>query len=160
MLSGTPALPRRARYGEAVPVAVVSADSEALRAQASALRHDVFVEEQRVPVELEQDEHDAAAFHVVALEGERCVGTGRLVRQAGGIGRVGRMAVRRGWRRRGVGARVLAALEAKARAEGLFRIELHAQCDVEAFYRRAGYTREGEPFEEAGIEHVVMRKRL
>jgi predicted GNAT family N-acyltransferase len=39
-------------------------------------------------------------------------------------------------------------------------IELHAQCYVEEFYRRAGYVREGEPFEEAGIAHVVMRKRL
>lgn len=139
---------------------VVPAESEALRAQAYALRHAVFVAEQGVPPELERDADDAAAFHVAAVEGGRCVGTGRLVRQAGGVGRVGRMAVDGAHRRRGVGERVLAALEARARAEGLREIELHAQCYVEAFYARHGYAREGAPFEEAGIEHVVMRKRL
>lgn len=141
-------------------VTVVAADTAALRAQAHALRNAVFVVEQGVPEELERDALDASAFHAVALEGGRCVGTGRLVRQGGGVGRVGRMAVDAGHRRGGVGARVLAALEARARADGLREIELHAQCYVEAFYARQGYAREGEPFEEAGIEHVVMRKRL
>ena len=70
------------------------------------------------------------------------------------------MAVARARRRGGVGALVLAALEDRARAEGLREIELHAQCYVEAFYARHGYVREGEPFEEAGIAHVVMRKPL
>jgi predicted GNAT family N-acyltransferase len=88
------------------------------------------------------------------------VATGRLVAQPDGTGRVGRMAVEAGWRRSGVGARVLEALEAEARARGLAGIELHAQRYVEAFYARAGYARVGEPFEEAGIDHVVMTKRL
>jgi predicted GNAT family N-acyltransferase len=70
------------------------------------------------------------------------------------------MAVDQGWRRRGVGAQLLAALEDRARAEGMVAIELHAQCYVEEFYRRAGYLPHGEPFQEAGIAHVVMRKRL
>ena len=139
---------------------VVPADTEALRAKAFALRHAVFVVEQRVPEALERDALDGAAFHAVALDGEDCVGTGRLVRQPGGVGRVGRMAVAAPWRRRGVGERVLAALEARARADGLREIELHAQCYVEAFYARHGYARAGEVFEEAGIEHVVMRTRL
>jgi predicted GNAT family N-acyltransferase len=55
---------------------------------------------------------------------------------------------------------MLAALEARARAEGLGEIELHAQAKVEGFYRRLGYAREGDLFEEAGIQHVVMRKPL
>ncbi len=141
-------------------LSVVPADTEPLRAEAYALRHRVFVEEQRVPVELERDAHDATAFHVVALEDGRCVGTGRLVRQPGGVGRVGRMAVAPDRRRAGVGERVLAALEARARAEGLREIELHAQCYVEAFYANRGYRRVGDVFEEAGIDHVAMRKAL
>jgi predicted GNAT family N-acyltransferase len=143
-----------------MPIEVVAADTPELREQAFALRHAVFVEEQQVPVELERDAQDEAAFHAIALDGGRCVGTGRLVRQEGGVGRVGRMAVDRAARRRGVGDRVLAALEARARADGLRQIELHAQCYVEAFYARNGYARDGEEFEEAGIRHVVMRKRL
>ncbi len=141
-------------------VRVVPADGEALREKAFALRHAVFVEEQHVPVELERDESDAGAVHVVALLGDRCVGTGRLVVQAGGVGRVGRMAVEPAFRRRGVGDLVLLALEDHARATGLREIELHAQCYVERFYAKHGYAREGEVFEEAGIEHVVMKKRL
>lgn len=141
-------------------IRVVEADREDLRATAFALRHRVFVLEQRVPEELERDEHDAGAFHAVALLGDRCVGTGRLVEQGGGVGRVGRMAIEAAFRRRGVGDLVLAALEERARARGLLEIELHAQCYVERFYAKHGYTREGAVFEEAGIEHVVMRKKL
>jgi predicted GNAT family N-acyltransferase len=143
-----------------MPIEVVPADTAVLRAMAFALRHAVFVVEQRVPEALERDALDDGAFHVVALDGERCIGTGRLVRQAGGVGRVGRMAVEAAWRRRGVGDLLLAALEARARTEGLLEIELHAQCYVERFYLRNGYARDGEPFEEAGIDHVVMRKRI
>jgi predicted GNAT family N-acyltransferase len=141
-------------------VVVVPADTPALRAQAHALRHDVFVVEQKVPVELERDEHDDAAFHAVALQDGRCVATGRLVREPGGVGRVGRMAVDAAHRRGGFGAQVLAVLEAQARASGLAAIELHAQCYVEPFYARHGYARAGDEFEEAGIRHVVMRKTL
>jgi predicted GNAT family N-acyltransferase len=143
-----------------MPIPVVQADTEELRARAFALRHAVFVVEQGVPEAIERDAHDATAYHAVVLDHDRCVATGRLVRQAGGVGRVGRMAVDASWRRRGLGALVLGALEARARAEGLGEIELHAQCYVEAFYANRGYVRAGEVFEEAGIDHVVMRKAL
>ena len=139
---------------------VKTADTEAERAAAYALRREVFVVEQGVPEDLERDGLDPGATHVVALEGGRCVGTGRLVVQAGGVGRVGRMAVDRALRRRGAGDRVLEALEEHSRAAVLREIELHAQCYVEAFYANRGYVRAGEVFEEAGIDHVVMRKRL
>ncbi len=141
-------------------ITVVPADTEELRTHAFALRHAVFVVEQGVPESLERDEHDAHALHLVALDRDRCVATGRLVRQEGGVGRVGRMAVDAQWRRRGRGGHVLDALEVHARAMGLREIELHAQCYVEAFYRNRGYVRQGEVFEEAGIDHVVMRKQL
>jgi predicted GNAT family N-acyltransferase len=141
-------------------ILVISADTDELRGMALELRHRVFVVEQGVPAELERDEKDAEAFHVVALHGERCVGTGRLVRIGGGVGRVGRMAVDAQFRRQHVGDLVLAALESRARREGLLELELHAQCYVERFYERHGYAREGERFEEAGIAHVTMRKKL
>jgi predicted GNAT family N-acyltransferase len=143
-----------------MPIAIVPADTEELRERAFALRHAVFVVEQHVPASLERDAHDAEAYFVVALDHDRCIATGRLVRQAGGVGRVGRMAVDARWRRHGLGGRVLEALEARARGDGLREIELHAQCYVEAFYANRGYARAGDVFEEAGIDHVVMRKRL
>jgi predicted GNAT family N-acyltransferase len=145
-------------------VTVREADTQVLRDAAMALRIRVFVVEQGVPESLERDEHDAAAFHAVALDGRGAVvGTGRMYRQEnpeGPVARVGRMAVDPAHRRGGVGARVLALLEAEARRRGLPEVELHAQCHVEAFYAGAGYARAGEVFEEAGIAHVVMKKRL
>jgi predicted GNAT family N-acyltransferase len=143
-----------------VQVAIVEAGSVALREEAFALRHRVFVVEQGVPEALERDEHDDDAFHAVALSGGRVVGTGRLVLQPDRVGRVGRMAVEPAARRAGVGERLLAALEERARELRLREIELHAQCYVEPFYARAGYARHGAPFVEAGIDHVVMRKAL
>jgi predicted GNAT family N-acyltransferase len=141
-----------------MPVTVIPATTPALRAKALALRDEVFVGEQGVPAELEHDALDETAFHVVALDGGRCVGTGRFLRQADGVARVGRMAVARSERGRGVGGLLLGALEAQARAEGLAAVELHAQVHAQRFYARHGYAPEGAVFEEAGIPHQMMRK--
>lgn len=129
--------------------------------RAYALRHEVFVEEQAVPVELERDEHDATADHVIVEDDAgRLVATGRLVVLDGRVGKVGRMAVSRQARGRGAGAAVLAELERIARSKQLDEILLHAQLTARGFYDRAGYAAQGEEFEEAGIGHVAMRKRL
>ena len=134
-----------------------AAEREAIR----ALRQRVFVEEQGVPPELEYDALDETADHVLALDDAgACVGTGRLVVQEPGVGRVGRMAVEASCRGTGVGAKVLAELERVARARGLSEIVLHAQVHAQPFYDKAGYLPEGARFEEAGIAHVTMRKRL
>lgn len=124
------------------------------------LRRRVFIEEQGVPEDEEYDAHDATAFHAIALLGGNAVATGRLIAAAPGCARIGRMAVDAGWRRRGVGGLVLAFLEQRARLLGYPEAVLHAQCYVEAFYRRNGYVAEGTPFDEAGIEHITMRKAL
>ncbi|MDE2901369.1 MAG: GNAT family N-acetyltransferase [Chloroflexota bacterium] len=125
-----------------------------------ALRWQVFVEEQGVPPEMESDELDETACQALAWSDGDAVGTGRVAMLAGGEARVGRMAVRADLRRQGVGGRVLRFLEQSAVADGAVEVTLHAQRYVAAFYLAHGYTEEGEPFEEAGIEHVMMRKRL
>ena len=125
-----------------------------------ALRFEVFVAEQGVPAHEELDEHDAAAFHAVAVRDGAVVGTGRLVFVSGAEARVGRMAVRASVRRQGVGDALLRFLEAEARSRGIARIALHAQTYVRSFYDKHGYSSDGEPFHEAGIEHVAMTKTL
>jgi predicted GNAT family N-acyltransferase len=124
------------------------------------LRRRVFIEEQGVPEVEEYDVHDATAFHALALLGGNAVATGRLIGDDSGGARIGRMAVDAGWRRRGVGGLVLAFLEQRARLQGYRGAALHAQRYVEAFYRSHGYVAEGRPFDEAGIEHITMRKAL
>ncbi|TQS41751.1 GNAT family N-acetyltransferase [Cryptosporangium phraense] len=134
-----------------------------------ALRHDVFVVGQNVPVEIERDEFDDVAVHVCAWESDpeasvgvppRLAGTGRLLGEPPAPGRVGRMAVRAELRGSGVGRAVLRGLERAAIRRGNPAIELHAQVHAREFYAKAGYTPVGSEFEEAGIRHVEMRKEL
>jgi predicted GNAT family N-acyltransferase/RimJ/RimL family protein N-acetyltransferase len=126
---------------------------------ARALRYAVFVEDQGVPLEVEQDGRDAGARHVVAVRHGTVIGTGRLL-EHDGVALVGRMAVAKPDRRAGIGAAMLAELERMAGRQGLTAVELHAQLHAQDFYRRAGYQPVGEPFEEAGIGHRRMRKPL
>src|SRR5512133_740454 len=132
------------------------------RAAAYELRKEVFVREQHVPEEIELDEQDTTADHVVAAdEAGRVVGPGRLVLVDSETGKIGRMAVAKAVRGRGAGAVVLAELERIGREERrLGAIVLHAQLSAKGFSDRTGYHVEGEVFEEAGIDHVTMRKRL
>ena len=140
---------------------VETGDWQALGSGAGAIRRAVFVQEQRIPETLEWDEHDATALHAVARNRlGRVIGTARLLSEAPGVGRIGRMAVHRNLRGGGQGAAVLRALEAAAKARGDREITLHAQRSAEAFYRRLGYSPHGAPFEEAGIAHIEMRRTL
>jgi len=119
-----------------------------LLADVFALRCEVFVAEQGVPRELELDE----------LDGE-VVGTLRLLRHAQ-TAKIGRVAVRAALRRAGIGRRLMERAAAIAAEQGFAEILLHAQVSVADFYRRLGYMAEGDVFDEAGIPHIAMRKRI
>ncbi|HZW22643.1 GNAT family N-acetyltransferase [Noviherbaspirillum sp.] len=127
------------------------------RADAQAVRLEVFVQEQKVPLDMEWDEMDARCTHAVAYDGEgRAVGTGRLLPD----GHIGRMAVRKPARGTGIGALLLEALVEAARQRGDREVMLNAQTQAEPFYLRHGFVREGEVFMEAGIPHIHMRRPL
>jgi predicted GNAT family N-acyltransferase len=130
-----------------------------LLAAAFDLRREVFVLEQGVPAELEIDEYDQDATHLVAMVDGTVVGTLRIL-QHQGLAKIGRVAVRAAARGTGIGARLMERAAAIARERGHREIVLHAQVPVAGFYRRLGYVEEGEPFEEAGIPHVAMRKTI
>ena len=130
---------------------------DAARAQASPIRFTVFVEEQRVPVEIEWDDQDEKSIHALAYDKQgTAIATGRLLPD----GHIGRMAVLKEWRGKGVGAAILRRLIGVARERGDQEIELFAQTHAIEFYRRHGFVEQGEIFEEAGIPHQAMRKRL
>jgi YbgC/YbaW family acyl-CoA thioester hydrolase len=133
---------------------------DALGAPAHAIRTTVFVEEQKVPPEIEADAADATAVHALARNRlGLAVGTGRLLAAEGGHpARIGRMAVRRDLRGSQVGRAVLDALLAHARARGEPEVMLHAQVSALGFYLRAGFAKHGPEFEEAGIAHQEMRR--
>lgn len=122
-----------------------------------AVREPVFIVEQQVPEELEWDELDPLSIHVVAREPDGTpIGTARLTPDH----RIGRMAVLPPWRGRGVGAALLKMLIQHARELGYPELELHAQTHALGFYQQHGFTAFGEEFDEAGIAHLRMRRRL
>lgn len=121
-----------------------------------AIRTDVFVHEQNIPLELEVDELDRVSQHVLALSGERPIGTGRLTPN----GRIGRVAVAQHWRRQGVGFCIMRELLMLASQNRHREVMLSAQQHAIAFYEKLGFQREGDEFLEVGIVHVKMRKRL
>ena len=141
-------------------VIVKQAITEAEMAALRALRMAVFIEEQGVPEELETDALDALAYHAVACVDDAIIGTGRLLVLPGGDALIGRMAVQIDVRRIGVGGHVLQFLEDVAVKLGVPEVIVHAQTYVSEFYSRAGFNTEGEPFDEAGIQHIIMRKSL
>lgn len=134
-------------------------DARDLRA-AFDLRFRVFCDEQGVPREIEMDAADDVARHAVAVAPDgSVVGTMRLIAKGGTV-KVGRVAVDRAWRGRGIALRLLD--RAMDYAVGLRAEELRLAAQVAAvdLYRKAGYRRVGRPFEEAGIEHVWMVREV
>ena len=132
-----------------------------LGADATRIRTDVFVDEQRIPKDLEWDDADAICLHAVAYNRlGQAVGTGRLLPATDGVAKIGRMAVHRVLRGCRLGEQLLAALMAAARGRGDREIVLHAQRSAESFYARLGFRPRGDSFDEAGIAHVEMTRRL
>jgi predicted GNAT family N-acyltransferase len=118
-----------------------------------AIRLQVFVEEQGVPLELEWDGEDERCEHALAYSPEHMpIGTGRLLPD----GRIGRLAVLPEWRRQGAGSALLLYFLERARKKGFASVRLHAQTRATAFYARHGFRAHGEEFMDAGIPHVEM----
>jgi predicted GNAT family N-acyltransferase len=138
---------------------VRTARTEEELSAALALRDRVFCGEQGVSPEADRDGRDAEATHIVAIQDGRLLGTCRLV-FVGSTARLGRLAVESEERGRGVAGAILAEASRVAREVAAERISLHAQTYAKSLYSRAGYEESGEPFEEEGIEHVAMEKRL
>jgi YbgC/YbaW family acyl-CoA thioester hydrolase len=146
--------------GEAM-VDIRTGDWATLGSDAAGIRTAVFVQEQGIPMEMASDEADSSAVHAVAYNRlGQGIATGRLVRQADGIAKIGRMAVHRVLRGGHLGQALLDALAATARDRGDREVMLHAQRSAEGFYRRLGFVPRGEPFDEVGIPHLEMVKVL
>ena len=138
-------------------VSIVAAAYAQDHARLHALRTTVFIDEQQVPAALERDALDPLSFHVMALDADgRLLGTARLTPDR----RIGRMAVLASERGRGIGEAMLAGLLEEARRRGWTEVTLHAQLHALPFYARAGFVPSGPVFEEAGIGHRLMRRRL
>jgi len=112
-----------------------------------------------VSIAADRDGRDSESTHLVAIEGERVIGTCRLLFR-GSVGRLGRLAVDPDRRGEGIAAALLALADRVALELGADAISLHAQTYARRLYLDAGYEERGPEFVEEGIEHVAMGKRL
>jgi predicted GNAT family N-acyltransferase len=120
------------------------------------IRKAVFIDEQRVPKDLEWDGLDSTCTHFLATIGSIPVATARLTPQ----GQIGRMAVLQHHRGKGIGSQLLKKVIAHAKHIGHKQVFVHAQVDVIKFYEQHGFIAEGEVFMDAGIEHQGMKMLL
>ena len=136
-----------------MPELLISATSfQADRADIYAIRRAVFVVEQSVPEDIEIDDHDTDAHHVLAFVDGTPAGTGRITND----GRIGRMAVLAAYRRQGIGRRILENLITIGRGRGLGQLVLSSQCQAVPFYEQSGFITTGPIYTEAGIDHQWM----
>jgi len=123
------------------------------------IRHEVFVVEQQVPIDLEHDEYDRVALHFLALAQGHPVGTARvLLKHNGSIAKIGRVAILASQRRAGIGKLLMSTIEQAAELAAVDKFVLEAQTHALPFYQRLGYTAYGEEFMDAGIPHRFMAK--
>ncbi len=117
-----------------------------------SIRFTVFVDEQQVPAEIEMDEWDERSRHVLASVAGNPIGTGRLLPD----GHIGRVAVLKEWRGKGIGLILMKELMRMGTASNMPRFVLSAQTHAIPFYERLGFSVLGDVYEEAGIPHVEM----
>jgi len=116
------------------------------------IRHTVFTVEQKVDTTLDFDGLDDKAIQVLCTEQGLPVGTGRMLND----GHIGRVAVLREYRNKGVGAGLMKTLIETARTRRFREVYLYAQVTAVPFYEKLGFEVTGDNFTEAGILHTPM----
>ncbi|MFP5106263.1 GNAT family N-acetyltransferase [Neobacillus sp. C211] len=129
---------------------------------AFAIRKEVFVKEQGVPLEDEFDQFDTLnglCEHILVHYNEHPVGTGRI-RFIDGVGKLERICILEPYRKFGLGKIIIKALEEIAEERGASQVKLHGQTQAEGFYKKLGYRTSSNIFMEDGIPHILMLKEL
>ena len=124
------------------------------------IRHEVFVLEQKVPVDLEIDDLEDQTEHIVLYKGDEPIGTARIYHLGDGKYKIQRVATKKNVRGQGYGAALMKQIECKIKEIGGAQIILGGQNTALPFYEKLGYTIEGEEFMDAGIPHHNMIKNI
>jgi predicted GNAT family N-acyltransferase len=129
---------------------------------AFAIRREIFVKEQGVPLEDEFDQYDKLngdCEHILVHYNEQAVGTGRI-RFIDGVGKLERICILESFRKFGLGKTIIKALEEIAEEQGASQVKLHGQTHAEGFYKKLGYRTSSDIFIEDGIPHILMLKEI
>ncbi|WML27172.1 GNAT family N-acetyltransferase [Neobacillus sp. OS1-33] len=129
---------------------------------AFAIRKEIFVKEQGVPLKVEFDQFDTLdgiCEHILVHYNEQPVGTGRI-RFINGVGKLERICILEPYRKFGLGKIIINALEEIAEEQGASHVKLHGQTQAEGFYKKLGFRTSSNIFMEDGIPHILMLKEL
>jgi predicted GNAT family N-acyltransferase len=140
-----------------IKIKIVESEDEAR--ECFRIREEVFVVEQRVPIDMERNEYDGAALHFLVQEDGRAIGAARVVlKENGTSAKIGRVAIVSSRRGLGLGKALIGAIETNPDLAGVDNFVLEAQTHALQFYERMGYEAYGEEFLDAGIPHRRMKK--
>lgn len=138
----------------AVPWQTKLAQQSTMQLQVCDIRKLVFIQEQSVPAALEWDSDDAHAHHLLVTNAQGVpIACMRIVNQTS----IGRMAVLKVWRGKGVGTALLKSAISYCQNHHTTIVQLSAQVHAINFYVKAGFVVTSEPYIEAGIWHVDMQ---
>jgi len=124
------------------------------------VRREVFQEEQGVAAALDFDGLDESATHIVAYWENEPVGTARIRNLSEQLAKIERVAVLKSFRGLGIGQALMQKAIDYLRTQKITEVKVNAQIQVKDFYEQLGFHQQGEPFYEAEILHVEMRKQL
>lgn len=139
-------------------VKLVTTDED--RERAFALRKEVFVKEQGVPLNLELDEHDETAIHFLVNDGNDTIATARLREIEPKVGKVERVCVLNSYRGKRLGVLIMETVERYASEINYQKLKLNAQAYAVPFYEKLEYVVTSPEFMDAGIPHRAMEKKI
>ncbi len=120
------------------------------------IRDDVFCKEQGIPQDIEFDGFDSLAIHSIVFDEDIEIGTGRMLSD----GHIGRIAVRKQYRGKGIGKMIMQSLIDEAINMKFQEVWLSSQYHVKGFYKKLGFIEIGDIYQEADIDHIKMKKKL
>lgn len=127
----------------------------------SYIRYAVFVDEQKIPLEVEFDGSDAVAVSFLLFKETTPIGTIRYVQEGKNQFHPGRIAMLKPYRKKGYGTMMIRWLHSYLRhLYGPCTMRIHAQLYLKKYYEKLGYQAEGKPFSEGGIDHIAMVKTI
>lgn len=123
------------------------------------VRKNVFILEQNVDENIEIDEFDSIALHLVVYKNGKPIATGRLFTMDD-LCIIGRVCVLKEYRGKDIGKFLMKKLMDKAESLNPYAIKIDSQLHAIDFYRQFGFEVQSGVFLDAGIEHMRMVKYL
>jgi len=141
-------------------LSIIEAVSPIEKSECFEIRHQVFIKEQGISPALEFDEFDSKSIHYLATLDNVPAACARVYAETSSKIKIGRFAVIITYRKQGIGAALLGKILEDARNSGYREAYLGAQLSAVEFYRRLGFKEFSHEFEDAGIPHRSMKRKL